>query len=71
MSETAQVLQAAERGEPKAAAGLLPLVYDELRKLAAARMAQEVLALRIPQSALKCCGSIVLTLPGCCVTHVL
>ncbi len=42
MSETAQILQAAERGEPKAAAELLPLVYDELRKLAAARMAQEV-----------------------------
>jgi RNA polymerase sigma factor (TIGR02999 family) len=41
MSDVTQVLQAIEAGEPKAADHLLPLVYEELRKLAAARMAQE------------------------------
>jgi RNA polymerase sigma factor (TIGR02999 family) len=41
MSDVTQILSAIEAGDPKAAAELLPLVYDELRKLAAARMAQE------------------------------
>lgn len=41
MGEVTQILNSIERGDPKAAAELLPLVYDELRKLAAARMAQE------------------------------
>jgi RNA polymerase sigma factor (TIGR02999 family) len=36
-----QLLDAAAAGDPHAAAELLPLVYDELRKLAAARMAAE------------------------------
>lgn len=40
MSELTRVLNAAARGEPEAAR-LLPLVYDELRRLAARRMAQE------------------------------
>jgi RNA polymerase sigma factor (TIGR02999 family) len=35
------ILNAIEGGDPKAAAELLPLVYDELRKLAAARLADE------------------------------
>ena len=35
------MLQAVERGDPQAAEELLPLVYDELRKLAGARMANE------------------------------
>jgi RNA polymerase sigma factor (TIGR02999 family) len=35
------VLQAANKGDPHAAAQLLPLVYDELRKLAAQKLAQE------------------------------
>ena len=35
------MLEAAERGEPDAASKLLPLVYDELRRLAAAQMARE------------------------------
>jgi RNA polymerase sigma factor (TIGR02999 family) len=35
------VLEAVRRGEPRAAAQLLPLVYEELRRLAAARLAQE------------------------------
>src|SRR5689334_24674101 len=40
MSELTSVLNAAARGEPEAAQ-LLPLVYDELRKLAARKMAHE------------------------------
>src|SRR5262249_30985280 len=39
MSEVTRVLSAVEAGDPSAAAELLPLVYDELRKLAAARLA--------------------------------
>ena len=35
------ILSAIEQGEPDAAAQLLPLVYDELRKLAARRLANE------------------------------
>ncbi|MFO0842658.1 MAG: ECF-type sigma factor [Gemmataceae bacterium] len=41
MSEVTRILSAIERGDPKAAGELLPLVYEELRKLAAQRMAQE------------------------------
>src|SRR6059058_6233588 len=41
MSEVTQILSAIERGDPHAAAQLLPLVYDELRRLAAQRLAQE------------------------------
>src|ERR1043165_640940 len=41
MSDVTRLLDAAAAGDRKAAADLLPLVYDELRKLAAARMAAE------------------------------
>jgi hypothetical protein len=41
MPDVTQILSAIEAGDPKAAAELLPLVYDELRKLAAARLADE------------------------------
>jgi len=41
MADVTQILRAVEAGDPKAAAELLPLVYDELRKLAAVRMAAE------------------------------
>jgi RNA polymerase sigma factor (TIGR02999 family) len=41
MSDVTQILQQIEDGDPSAAEQLLPLVYDELRKLAAARMAAE------------------------------
>ena len=41
MSEITLVLQAIGRGENRASEELLPLVYDELRRLAAARMARE------------------------------
>jgi len=41
MSGVTQILASIERGDPHAAEQLLPLVYDELRKLAAVRMAAE------------------------------
>ena len=41
MTEVTRVLSAIERGDPQAAGQLLPLVYDELRRLAAQRLAQE------------------------------
>ena len=41
MSDVTRLLDAATRGDRLAAGELLPLVYDELRKLAAARMAEE------------------------------
>lgn len=41
MSSVTQLLNRLEAGESQAAAELLPLVYDELRKLAAQKMAQE------------------------------
>ena len=40
-SQASAVLQAAQAGDRQAAADLLPLVYDELRKLAAHKLAQE------------------------------
>src|SRR4029077_2969138 len=41
MSDVTRILSAIERGDPNAAEQLLPLVYDELRKLAAQKMAKE------------------------------
>jgi RNA polymerase sigma factor (TIGR02999 family) len=41
MSEVTRILSAIEAGDPHAAEQLLPLVYDELRKLAAQKLAQE------------------------------
>ena len=41
MSDVREILDATGRGEPEAASRLLPLVYDELRRLAAHRLAQE------------------------------
>lgn len=41
MADVTQLLDAAATGDPRAAAELLPLVYDELRKLAAARLSNE------------------------------
>jgi RNA polymerase sigma factor (TIGR02999 family) len=42
MSEVTRILSAIEAGDPSAPEQLLPLVYDELRKLAAHKLAQEV-----------------------------
>ena len=41
MSDVTRILSAIEQGDPHAAEQLLPLVYDELRKLAAQRLAQD------------------------------
>src|SRR5262245_30778925 len=41
MSEVTRILSAIEQGDPHAAGQLLPLVYDELRQLAAQKLAQE------------------------------
>jgi RNA polymerase sigma factor (TIGR02999 family) len=41
MSEVTRILDAIDAGEPSASDRLLPLVYDELRRLAARRLAQE------------------------------
>ena len=41
MPDVTRILSAIDAGDPHAAAGLLPLVYEQLRKLAAAKMAHE------------------------------
>src|SRR5437660_7890946 len=41
MSDVTRILSAIEQGDPSAAEQLLPLVYDELRQLAAQRLAHE------------------------------
>src|SRR6266480_3521734 len=41
MSDVTRILSAIEQGDPHAAEQLLPLVYEELRKLAAQRLVQE------------------------------
>jgi hypothetical protein len=51
MTDVTRILSAIEQGEPHAAAQLLPLVYDELRQLAAQKLAQESPPLaRLPSS---------------------
>ena len=52
MSEVTRLLDAVERGESQAAEELLPLVYEELRRLAAARMANEQAGQTIQATAL-------------------
>jgi RNA polymerase sigma factor (TIGR02999 family) len=42
MNEVTRILKAIEQGDPHAGRELLPLVYEELRKLATARLAQEL-----------------------------
>jgi hypothetical protein len=41
MTEVTNILSAIEQGDPTAAEQLLPLVYDELRKLAAQKLARK------------------------------
>jgi len=52
MSDVTQLLDAAAAGDSKAAADLLPLVYDELRKLATARLAHEKVGQTLEATAL-------------------
>jgi RNA polymerase sigma factor (TIGR02999 family) len=52
MSDVTQILSQIERGDSQAAEQLLPLVYDELRKLAAARLTHEKLGQTLNATAL-------------------
>jgi len=52
MNDITQVLQAVNRGERGASEQLLPLVYEELRRVAAARMAQEAAGQTLQPTAL-------------------
>jgi hypothetical protein len=52
MSEVTQILSGIEAGDPHAAEQLLPLVYDELRKLAAQKLAQEAAGQTLQATAL-------------------
>jgi len=52
MTNVTQILNAMERGEKQAASELLPLVYDELRKLAAQKLAKEKVGQTIQPTAL-------------------
>jgi RNA polymerase sigma factor (TIGR02999 family) len=52
MSDVTQILQQIESGDPTAAGSLLPLVYDELRKLASAKLAHEKPGLTLQATAL-------------------
>jgi hypothetical protein len=52
MAEVTQILSAIESGDSCAAEKLLPIVYDELRKLAAQRLAQEKPGLTLEATAL-------------------
>src|SRR5262245_45989317 len=52
MSEFTRILERAREGDPKAAEELLPLVYDELRRVAAVKMANEAAAQTLQPTAL-------------------
>src|SRR3954465_12626129 len=52
MNDVTHILSAIDHGDPQAADQLLPLVYDELRRLAAQRLAQEKPGQTLPATAL-------------------
>jgi RNA polymerase sigma factor (TIGR02999 family) len=52
MSDVTRILEAAQNGDPTAAEQLLPLVYDELRRLATHRMANEAAGQTLQPTAL-------------------
>ena len=52
MNEVTRILSAIEQGDPEASEQLLPLVYDELRKLAAQKLAQEKVGQTLQATAL-------------------
>lgn len=52
VSDVTQILEAAQNGDPTAAEQLLPVVYDELRRLAAHRMANEAAGQTLQPTAL-------------------
>jgi RNA polymerase sigma factor (TIGR02999 family) len=52
MTDASQILKAVEQGDPRAASQLLPLVYDELRRLAAQRLVMEQAGLSLDATSL-------------------
>ena len=52
ISDVTRILEAAQQGDPAAADQLLPLVYDELRRLAAAKMSNEAAGQTLQPTAL-------------------
>ena len=52
MNEVTRILSAIEQGDPHAAEQLLPLVYDELRRLAAGKLAREKVGQTLEATAL-------------------
>lgn len=52
MSEVTRVIEGIQHGDPRAAEELLPLVYEELRKLAASKMANEAMGNTLQPTAL-------------------
>jgi RNA polymerase sigma factor (TIGR02999 family) len=52
VSDATRILQAAQQGDPNAAADLLPLVYEELRRLAASKLAREAAGQTLQPTAL-------------------
>ena len=54
MNDLTTILNAIEQGDPHAAGQLLPLVYDELRRLAAQKLAQEKAGQTLQATALVC-----------------
>jgi len=52
VSDVTRILQSIEEGDPKAAEELLPLVYDELRRLAAHKMSNEAAGQTLQPTAL-------------------
>jgi len=58
MNDVTQILSAIEQGDSRAADRLFPLVYDALRELAAAKLADEAWAKQIKPSAAAFAGSL-------------
>jgi hypothetical protein len=56
VNEVTRILSAIAQGDPSAASPLLPLVYDELRKLAAHYLAQQTLRQTLQPTALVSAG---------------
>ena len=52
MSDVTRILSQIEQGDPQAAENLLPLVYDELRKLAAIKLVQQTTGQTLQATAL-------------------
>jgi hypothetical protein len=52
MTEVTRILAAIDQGDPRGAVELLPLVYDELRRLAAQKLAQKKPGQTLPATAL-------------------